>query len=202
MNESVQLVATSPRHEDDVVAEPLAFETFFETEAPTLFRRLCAVTGNAAEAEEIMQDAFLALWERWERARAPKERGFFQLPRSTGEHFCYAHESNVVPMHGPHDIVVTGWFGGGVDLVDFTDPSRPREIASWVSSGADGAHSFAYAGYWYDGHVYAGNTALESLDDPMTQRGFDVFAVDDPVLAMAIDLPHMNAQTQEPLPRP
>jgi RNA polymerase sigma-70 factor (ECF subfamily) len=52
------------------VAVPLSFEDFFESEARTLFRRLCAVTGNAAEAEEIMQDAFLALWERWERVGA------------------------------------------------------------------------------------------------------------------------------------
>ncbi|MGZ8570629.1 MAG: RNA polymerase sigma factor [Actinomycetota bacterium] len=52
------------------MAERLSFETFFETEARTLFRRLCAVTGNSAEAEEIMQDAFLALWERWERVGA------------------------------------------------------------------------------------------------------------------------------------
>jgi len=52
------------------VAEPLSFEAFFETEARTLFRRLCAVTGNSAEAEEIMQDAFLALWERWDRVGA------------------------------------------------------------------------------------------------------------------------------------
>lgn len=49
------------------MAEPLSFESFFEAEARTLFRRLCAVTGNSAEAEEIMQDAFLALWERWDR---------------------------------------------------------------------------------------------------------------------------------------
>ena len=49
------------------MAEPLSFEAFFEAEARTLFRRLCAVTGNSAEAEEIMQDAFLALWERWDR---------------------------------------------------------------------------------------------------------------------------------------
>jgi len=49
------------------MAEPLSFEAFFEAEARTLFRRLCAVTGNSAEAEEIMQDAFLALWERGDR---------------------------------------------------------------------------------------------------------------------------------------
>ena len=49
------------------MAEPLSFEGFFEAEARTLYRRMCSVTGNSAEAEEIMQDAFLALWERWDR---------------------------------------------------------------------------------------------------------------------------------------
>ena len=44
-----------------------SFEAFFHDEARTLFRRLCTVTGNSSEAEEIMQDAFLALWERWDR---------------------------------------------------------------------------------------------------------------------------------------
>jgi DNA-directed RNA polymerase specialized sigma24 family protein len=64
MDEPLGLVAESLR-EGQIVAEPLSFEAFFEAEARTLFRRLCAVTGNSAEAEEIMQDAFLALWERW-----------------------------------------------------------------------------------------------------------------------------------------
>ena len=49
------------------MAEPISFEAFFDAEARTLFRRLCAVTGNSAEAEEIMQDAFLTLWERRDR---------------------------------------------------------------------------------------------------------------------------------------
>ena len=35
----------------------------------TLFRRLCLVTGNRHEAEEIMQDAFLKVFERWPRVR-------------------------------------------------------------------------------------------------------------------------------------
>ena len=132
--------------------------------------------------------------------RAPKRRSYFQLPRANAEHFCYPHESNVVPMSGPRDIVVTGWFGGGVNLIDFTDPSSPREIAFWVRSGLDGEHSFAYAGYWYDGYVYAGNTGLAGIDEPATHRGFDVFAVDHPALRRAIRLPHMNAQTQETPP--
>ncbi len=43
------------------------FEIFFHDQSGSLFRRLCLITGNRAEAEEIMQDAFLKLWERWER---------------------------------------------------------------------------------------------------------------------------------------
>jgi RNA polymerase sigma-70 factor (ECF subfamily) len=43
------------------------FETFYQAEARTLFRRLWLVTGNRAEAEELMQDAFLRGWERWDR---------------------------------------------------------------------------------------------------------------------------------------
>ena len=43
------------------------FEVFYEAEARTLFRRLWLVTGNRAEAEELMQDAFLIVWERWDR---------------------------------------------------------------------------------------------------------------------------------------
>jgi RNA polymerase sigma-70 factor (ECF subfamily) len=46
-----------------------SFESFFEAESTTLFRRLWLVTGNKAEAEEIMQDAFLKLWERWDRVQ-------------------------------------------------------------------------------------------------------------------------------------
>jgi RNA polymerase sigma-70 factor, ECF subfamily len=43
------------------------FEAFYEAEARTLFRRLWLVTGNRAEAEELMQDAFLRVWQRWDR---------------------------------------------------------------------------------------------------------------------------------------
>lgn len=43
------------------------FEVFFEDRAPTLFRRLYLITGDRSEAEEIMQDAFVIVFERWER---------------------------------------------------------------------------------------------------------------------------------------
>src|SRR4051812_32446251 len=46
-----------------------SFEAFFEEERADLFSALWLVTRNRQEAEEIMQDAFLKLWERWDRVR-------------------------------------------------------------------------------------------------------------------------------------
>jgi RNA polymerase sigma factor (sigma-70 family) len=48
--------------------EPLSFDAFFAAESQTLFRRMWLVTRDRHEAEEIVQDAFLSLFERWDRA--------------------------------------------------------------------------------------------------------------------------------------
>ena len=40
------------------------FDTFFEEEHERLFKALYFVTGNRHDAEELMQDAFMKLWER------------------------------------------------------------------------------------------------------------------------------------------
>ena len=53
----------------DVADGEARFEDFFGSEHARLFGALCLVTGDRDEAEEIMQDAFLRLWERWERVR-------------------------------------------------------------------------------------------------------------------------------------
>jgi RNA polymerase sigma factor (sigma-70 family) len=45
----------------------LLFEEFFEEERGRLFGAMRLMTGNGQDAEEIVQDAFLALWERWDR---------------------------------------------------------------------------------------------------------------------------------------
>lgn len=42
------------------------FEAFFEAHSGQLFGTLCLATGDTVEAEDLMQEAFLKLWERWE----------------------------------------------------------------------------------------------------------------------------------------
>jgi len=61
------------------------FESFFRAHNVALFRALWLVTRNRAEAEEIMQDAFLRIWERWPRVSG--------LPDPTG--YLYRTAMNV-----------------------------------------------------------------------------------------------------------
>ena len=45
------------------------FESFFRDEHEGLFRALWLITRDRQEAEEVMQDAFLQLWARWDRVQ-------------------------------------------------------------------------------------------------------------------------------------
>jgi RNA polymerase sigma-70 factor (ECF subfamily) len=70
MNEPIALV---PRVEADVSRtedRAAAFEDFVESEHARLFGALCLVTGDRYEAEDVMQDAFVRLLERWGRVRS------------------------------------------------------------------------------------------------------------------------------------
>jgi RNA polymerase sigma factor (sigma-70 family) len=51
-------------------ASAVAFEEFFHREHPRVFAALCLTTGNRHDAEEIAQDAFLRVLERWDRVSA------------------------------------------------------------------------------------------------------------------------------------
>ncbi len=64
----------SMQAEGEVVRLPAAqvehrarFDTFVEEEHVRLFKALYFVTGSREEAEDLAQEAFLKLWERWDR---------------------------------------------------------------------------------------------------------------------------------------
>jgi len=50
-----------------VAEEAPSFEEFYEATFQRLFTALCLVTGTRHEAEEIAQDAFVRVFERWDR---------------------------------------------------------------------------------------------------------------------------------------
>lgn len=55
--------------EGEGAARPPEFRDFFETEYERLGRALFLVTGNASEAEDLAQEAFVRVYERWDRIR-------------------------------------------------------------------------------------------------------------------------------------
>jgi RNA polymerase sigma factor (sigma-70 family) len=52
---------------------PRSFGDFYESRHQRLFTALCLVTGNRHEAEEVMQEAFLRLYERWDRVSSAQD---------------------------------------------------------------------------------------------------------------------------------
>jgi RNA polymerase sigma factor (sigma-70 family) len=66
MNEPASTASTLS-DDDATSAPPPSFEMFFEDEAGRLMRAIYVLTGNAQESEEIMQDAFISVWEQWPR---------------------------------------------------------------------------------------------------------------------------------------
>jgi RNA polymerase sigma-70 factor, ECF subfamily len=55
---------------DEAVLIPLTFE-LFAAHHEKLFRALYLIVGSSHEAEELMQDAFISVLERWERIENP-----------------------------------------------------------------------------------------------------------------------------------
>ena len=53
--------------------EALTFEALFAKERDRLFTSLWLITRDRHEAEEVAQDAFVKVWERWERRGAPDD---------------------------------------------------------------------------------------------------------------------------------
>ncbi len=142
--------------------------------------------GTAPECEATDADSKKTLF--FFNAVDGTELGRWVLPRpQTAQENCTIHNFNTVPV-GHHRILVSGNYQSGIAVVDFTDPSQPKEIAyadpaplQPQQSGGD------WSTYWYDGHIYEGDIT----------RGLITWDLLDPAVAGALTLGHSNPQTQE-----
>lgn len=91
--------------------------------------------------------------------QAPVPLGYFEASvqgRGPDDRACTGHVGKV-----GNKALVTGWYIGGVRVVDFTNPSLPQEVGIAVMEGAE-----VWAAKFYKGpYVYAADL----------RRGFDVF---------------------------
>ena len=62
-------MAVMTRTEPIDLADSRSFEAFFEENYERLLRAVYLVTGNRGEAEDLAQEAFVKVYERWDRVR-------------------------------------------------------------------------------------------------------------------------------------
>jgi uncharacterized protein (DUF305 family) len=93
-------------------------------------------------------------------------RSYYKLPApQTEQENCVAHNGSLVPVPG-RDIMVQAWYQGGISVFDFTDSSRPVEIAFFDRGPLDPKELILggyWSAYWYDGFIY-GTEIARGLD--------------------------------------
>jgi hypothetical protein len=116
--------------------------------------------------------------------RKLKQHAYFKIPTAqTAEENCVSHNGGLIPVPG-RDIMVQGWYQGGVSIMDFTDPDHPKELAYFDRGPIDaprdvdaplvtgqggrpqrGTIGGSWGAYWWNGYLYS-----SEMD-----RGFDIF---------------------------
>ena len=109
------------------------------------------------------------------------QHAYFKIPSAqTAQENCVSHNGGLIPVPG-RDLMVQGWYQGGVDVSDFTDPDHPFEVAFFDRGPVDppppaddttaaqggrlrGTIGGSWGAYWYNGYIYSSELA----------RGFDV----------------------------
>jgi hypothetical protein len=143
--------------------------------------------------------------------RKLKQHAYFKLPSAqTAQENCVSHNGGLVPVPG-RDIMVQGWYQGGVDVIDFTDPDHPFELAYFDRGPADpppapgdttggtarrgrGTTGGSWGAYWYNGLIYSSELArgLDILELLPT----DKLSANELAAAKLVRLEEYNPQSQ------
>ena len=124
-------------------------------------------------------------------------RSYYKLPAAqTDQENCVAHNGSLIPVPG-RDIMIQGWYQGGISLIDWTDPASPVEIG-YHDRGPLNAERMEPGGswsvYWYNG-VIVNSEIARGLDilrllpsESLTQNEIDA--------ANSVQLTQLNSQGQ------
>ncbi|HUF47632.1 MAG TPA: hypothetical protein VMM93_07415, partial [Vicinamibacterales bacterium] len=95
-------------------------------------------------------------------------QSYYKMPAAqTSLENCVAHNGSLIPIPG-REVMVQGWYQGGISVFDWTDPAKPFEIA-YFDRGPLNPERMQSAGswsvYWYNGMIYSSEIA----------RGLDIY---------------------------
>ena len=101
----------------------------------------------------------------------PIPQGYFAIDRNAGNNpisaqdrtnWCTAHIFGFIP--GTRTMVAS-WYTGGMNVIDWSNPLAPREVAYWFDDGGTRETTANYwSAYWHDGLVYANDRGRGALD--------------------------------------
>jgi hypothetical protein len=128
---------------------------------------------------------------------------YYKMPAAQGDsENCVAHNGSLIPIPG-RDIKVQAWYQGGISIMDFTDASRPFEIAYFDRGPIDTKMLIlggSWSAYWYNGHIYSSEIA----------RGLDIFELtpsqnlsqNEIDAAKTVQVAELNVQNQQKIEYP
>ncbi len=98
-------------------------------------------------------------------------QSYYKLPAvQTSEENCVAHNGSLIPIPG-RDVMVQGWYQGGISVFDWTDPANPVEIAFYDRGPVDSTKmesGGSWSAYWYNGVIVSSEIA----------RGLDIYQLE------------------------
>ncbi len=91
-----------------------------------------------------------------------RQHGYVKMMAAqTDTENCVSHNGGLIPVPG-RNIMVQGWYQGGVNVFDFTDPDNPFEIAYFDRGPVDDEQLVmggSWGAYWYNGYIYSSELA-------------------------------------------
>ncbi len=86
------------------------------------------------------------------------QHGYFKmLAAQKNTENCVSHNGGLIPVPG-RDIMVQGWYQGGVNVFDFTDPTKPFEIAFFDRGPVNDSTLVmggSWGAYYWNGYIYS-----------------------------------------------
>jgi hypothetical protein len=130
-------------------------------------------------------------------------KGYYKMPAAqTVQENCVAHNGSLIPIPG-REVMVQGWYQGGISVFDWTDPSHAREIAFFDRGPLDPSRLVSggsWSVYWYNGLLVSSEIA----------RGLDIFELTPSAFisqneldaSKTVHFDYLNAQGQPKLTWP
>jgi hypothetical protein len=124
-------------------------------------------------------------------------KSYYKMPAAqTSFENCVAHNGSLIPIPG-REVMVQGWYQGGISIFDWTDVSKPQEIAFYDRGPVDATRLISggsWSVYWYNGVLVSSEIA----------RGLDIYElVASPLItqneidaAKTVKFDYLNAQEQ------